>query len=321
MKRIFFINICFSIGHLLWGQTSEVQFSDISKDQNKAVVISLECELAPSRILATANWLRITDIWSVEGLLRFFHSVPKDAVVSDEEQATIYYDADGDGILNPDNDCTLVEVTYRECPLLDPPLEVVPGPVRPRLKVIRNRAINEEQVFDLTQRTFSETLDRGFFPYTLSELTGLRVLDLACGPGRMVKDMRSESIEAFGMDLALDVSPLVLRPTPNYLAQGDLMCEIQFETEAPEFDLIYEVFGPFAYNVFGDYYFEQIWNRINTRLAPNGEVIVGPFPLDERVLFEQRLSMIGGWRSIRTELPPGLTGFSKTTWRLSIRRE
>jgi SAM-dependent methyltransferase len=87
--------------------------------------------------------------------------------------------------------------------------------------------------------------ERAFPKNNPSDFNGQRVLDMGCGGGRAVKELRAAGVEAFGIDLIIEPRDKSL----GYLVEGDAL-----ETEFPSrsFDQIYSVGSLFCYNASDD---------------------------------------------------------------------
>jgi SAM-dependent methyltransferase len=127
----------------------------------------------------------------------------------------------------------------------------------------------------------------------IARLRGKKVLDIASGSGTLVTDLRSQGIDAVGVDPYLNARQ---RANPQAFRQGGVE-KLPFPDGS--FDVIYSNWGPFVYDHTDDVKYAAYLKEVARVLRPGGRVVITPFlPEDLESLLEE----VGG-----LELSPDMT--------------
>lgn len=167
------------------------------------------------------------------------------------------------------------------------------------IKTIGNFAIvisdemGKEVFFSRTNRGLFDLQFERYFPrtyFSLESFDGKRTLDLACGDGRLVEDLRYAGIDIVGLDIYL--TPYQM--TKPYYSLADVR-----KTGFPDqsFDRILTIQGPLTYLFENGEARDGIFKEVHRILRPGGRILISPLPLNSIA-----------------ELPPLPEGFRLVAW-------
>lgn len=148
---------------------------------------------------------------------------------------------------------------------------------------IRVEGHETEVFFTRTNRGVFELTDEHYFPKEFlkaSNFKNKKVLDLACGDGRLVEDLRREGVEIVGLDVHLNDYQ---KARPYYIrAEAD-----HSGLPSASFDVILTVQGPISYLFDSDAdYVRYILKEANRLLKPGGELWISPLDQDKMDIFK-----------------------------------
>lgn len=127
-------------------------------------------------------------------------------------------------------------------------------------------------VFNLTNNSLFEMRDFKLYPDSflrVSAFEGKKVLDLACGEGALVEDLRRQGIEALGLDVNLNA----YQQSKSYFVEASAE---KTGLADQSFDLIMSTQGPLTYR-FSDLEFSaKVWREIHRLLKTGGVVRISP---------------------------------------------
>lgn len=128
---------------------------------------------------------------------------------------------------------------------------------------------------------------------SIEALRGLKVLDIATGGGKFVRELRAGGVDAYGLDIAL--SSLQLPDIFRLVAKNGLPPEgIELSSEtgtgffvqadaaqtglaAHQFDRIFSTYGPFEYDTSNPTYLRQLLEEMRRILKVGGMLYISPF--------------------------------------------
>lgn len=130
--------------------------------------------------------------------------------------------------------------------------------------------------FSRTDRDFFELREFRYYPssyLTPKSYEGLKVLDLACGDGRLVTELRRNGVEALGLDVHLTPH----QRTKNYfLAAGAEKSGLPNQS----FDFIFSTQGPLTYLEDEPEYQRKILAEMKRILKVGGRALISPVSQD-----------------------------------------
>lgn len=126
--------------------------------------------------------------------------------------------------------------------------------------------------FNRTDRDFFELKELSLYPsqyLRASVYQGLKVLDLACGDGRLVTELRRAQIEAVGLDIFLNryqlTKPYFIRASAENTGLPGSSLDVVFSTQ-----------GPLTYLADEPEHQRSILREIHRILKPGGRALISP---------------------------------------------
>lgn len=138
--------------------------------------------------------------------------------------------------------------------------------------------------FNITNRGFEKIQRVAKIPgFSMESFRGLKVLDVGCGGGALVKDLRSYGIEAYGIDMFLNPE---LQKSPFFEVRD------AFATQYPKgsFDRVLSSFSIFLYDSSVNSYVRAL-QEFKRLLRPGGQIVLVAY--SPQVL-AQALPEVGG---------------------------
>lgn len=193
----------------------------------------------------------------------------------------------------------LCEKTLLSAGVYHPEIRARVSAVHQIIKTIGNFAVvisdgtGKEVFFSRTNRGLFDLKFERYFPaayFSLESFEGKKTLDLACGDGQLVEELRYAGVDIVGLDIHL--TPYQM--TKPYYSLADVR-----KTGFPDqsFDRILTIQGPLTYLFENAEIRDGIFKEAHRILRPGGRILISPLPLNSIA-----------------ELPPIPEGFRLIAW-------
>ncbi len=171
----------------------------------------------------------------------------------------------------------------------------------------------EPTIYARTNRSLRDLLE--FDPTYPSEfmrpdgLLGKKILDLACGDGRMVEQLRRLGVDIVGLDIYL---------TPYQMSRSYFVRASGHDTGLPaqSFDIVFSSLGPFFYMNKHPEFIQQLYREVHRILKPGGVLRISGINLDKDFAATGTNPEVDLAGTAYWPLPPGLRikNFPKRYW-------
>lgn len=137
----------------------------------------------------------------------------------------------------------------------------------------------KKSIYTYTNRNAYELRRQMIYPAQFLDpklLQGLKIVDLACGEGDLVEDLRREGVDAIGLDVHLGA----YQKSKGYFVQAS-MDRTPFEDKSV--DILMSSMGPIRYNLHDRALILKLLNEAHRILKPGGVFRISPLELDDLI--------------------------------------